>query len=159
MKFLHSCILFVAILVFISSCKKEDDSLSPADQFAMDINIIEDYLLAKGLSAQKTSSGLHYIITEEGPGEHPAPGDTVTVKYKGYLTNGAVFDQTSPANTLTLPLNRFIQGWIEGLPYLRSGGGKGILLMPSALGYGRNQQGSIPANSVLIFEVTLVEIN
>ncbi len=156
MNFAHFSILLAGVLLVIA-CNKDEDQLSPADQFALDIKIIEDYLSEKGLTAQKTASGLHYFITEEGPGDHPAPGDTVTVKYKGYLTDGRIFDQTAPANVLTLPLDQFIPGWVEGIPYLRSGGGKGTLLLPSILGYGPFEVGSIPANSVLIFDVTLVD--
>ena len=85
------------------------------------------------------------------------PGDTVEVKYKGYLPDGRVFDQTAPANTLIFPLDRFIDGWVEGLQYLKSGGGKGMLFIPSVLGYGSQSTGGIPANSVLIFDLTLLD--
>ena len=54
----------------------------------------------------------------------------------------------------TFPLSNVIQGWQEGIP-LFSEGGSGVLLIPSALGYGGQAVGSIPANSVLIFEVSL----
>jgi FKBP-type peptidyl-prolyl cis-trans isomerase FkpA len=155
-----SLIVAVCFVLVNIGCKKdEDDSLPPAEQLAKDIMIIEDYLADNGLVAQRTASGLHYIITEEGSGEHPTIDDVVTIKYKGYLTDGTVFDQTSPANALTQPLGIFIPGWIEGIPYLRSGGGKGVLLIPSALGYGKSEVGRIPAHSVLIFDVTLLEIS
>lgn len=155
-----SLITVLSILLFNSGCKKdEEESLSPQQQLVKDIMIIEDYLSSRDLTAQRTASGLHYIITQEGTGEHPTINDIVTIKYKGYLTDGTVFDQTPPANALTQPLSIFIQGWIEGIPYLKSGGGKGMLLIPSALGYGSNANRSIPANSVLIFDVTLLEIS
>ncbi|MBK8506286.1 MAG: FKBP-type peptidyl-prolyl cis-trans isomerase [Saprospiraceae bacterium] len=150
----------VCFFLMNSGCKKdEDDSLPPGQQLAKDIMIIEDYLADNGLVAQRTASGLHYIITEEGSGEHPTVNDIVTIKYKGYLTDGTIFDQTTPANALTQPLSIFIPGWIEGIPYRRSGGGKGVLLIPSALGYGKSEVATIPANSVLIFDVTLLEIS
>lgn len=158
MKFL-STIFFVLLLagLTISGCKKEDDGLPPAEQLAKDIMIIEDYLRDNNLQAQKTASGLHYIITEEGPGEHPTADNTVTVKYTGYYPDGTIFDRTSPASAATFPLSVVIQGWTEGIPLLKSGGGKGILLIPSALGYGPRDYQRIPANSVLIFEVTLLD--
>lgn len=161
MKFSTISLIVAFGFIFIhSGCKKdEEESLTPQQQLAKDIMIIEDYLMSKQLVAQRTASGLHYIITEEGTGEHPTVDDIVTIKYKGYLTDGTIFDQTRPANAITQPLSIFIQGWIEGIPYLRSGGGKGILLIPSALGYGSTAVGSIPANSVIIFDVTLLEIS
>ena len=149
-------LLLLGIVVF--GCKKDDEpKLSPEEQFAKDIEIIEDYLAAEGLVAEKSASGLHYIILEQGTGDFPSPGDTVEVKYKGYLTDGRVFDQTRPATTLIHPLDQFIEGWTEGLQYLRSKGGKGMFFIPSALGYGQNATGSIPANSVLIFDLTLID--
>ena len=160
MKILSLGVVVLLVLgVIVNGCKKEEDTLSPSEQFALDIMIIEEYIADNNLQMEKTSSGLYYSITEEGTGDHPVPGDTVTVKYKGYLTDGTVFDQTSPANVLTWPLNDFIQGWVEGIPLLKSGGGKGKFIIPSQLGYGPNPNGGIPANSVLIFDVTLIDIN
>ncbi|MCB0667881.1 MAG: FKBP-type peptidyl-prolyl cis-trans isomerase [Saprospiraceae bacterium] len=159
MKF-QSSIFFLSLglsMLLVSSCKKEDDQLPPAEQLALDITIIETYLATNNLQAEKTASGLHYIIKEEGTGEHPLPTSRVTVKYKGYFVDGTVFDQTPPANTLTFGLNEVIPGWTEGIPLLKSGGGKGMLLIPSALGYGRPGRGSIPPNKVLLFDVTLLD--
>jgi FKBP-type peptidyl-prolyl cis-trans isomerase FkpA len=151
-------VLSILAVLTILSCKKDDEpSLSAAEQFDKDIMIIEDYLATEGLVAERTASGLHYIIVQEGTGIHPMPGDTVEVKYKGFLPDGRLFDQTAPANTLIFPLSDFIEGWVEGLQYLKSEGGKGKLLIPSALGYGSRATGSIPANSVLIFDLTLLK--
>lgn len=159
MKF-QSSIFFLSLglcVLLVSSCKKEDDQLPPAEQLALDITIIENYLATNNLQAEKTASGLHYIITEEGTGAHPLSTSRVTVKYKGYFVDGRVFDQTPPANTITFGLNEVIPGWTEGIPLLKSGGGKGMLLIPSALGYGRPGRGSIPPNTVLLFDVTLLD--
>jgi FKBP-type peptidyl-prolyl cis-trans isomerase FkpA len=81
---------------------------------------------------------------------------TVTVAYKGYLTDGTVFDE-SDSNGITFSLRNVIQGWQEGIPLFKEGG-SGMLLIPSALGYGSSSQGQIPANSVLIFEITLIDV-
>lgn len=161
MKFQSSFYLLLGLVFIVAgSCKKEEEvQLTPEEQLAVDIMIIEDYLSANNLQAQKTASGLHYIITEEGTGEHPKDTSEVIVKYKGYLTDGTIFDQTQPANTATIPLQVVIKGWQEGIPLLKSGGGKGMFFIPSALGYGRNPNGIIPANSVLIFDVTLLEFD
>lgn len=158
-------VLFIMILGFLvlNACKKEDEEepqLPFAEQLAIDILIIEDYLAAEGLTAERTSSGLHYIINEQGDGHHPMVTDTVEVKYTGYLTDKTVFDRTLPAQTASFGLDRVIPGWTEGIPLLETGGGKGTLFLPSHLGYGNNppERSSIGRNEVLIFDVTLLAI-
>jgi FKBP-type peptidyl-prolyl cis-trans isomerase len=116
---------------------------------------IEGYLTDNNLTATATPSGLYYNITQEGSGGHPNLQSTVTVKYKGYRLNGKVFDETIGNNTATFPLKNLILGWQEGIPLLKKGG-KGTFFVPSNLGYGGQRIGDIPANSVLIFDIELV---
>ena len=97
------------------------------------------------------------MINEEGSGNKPTLLDEVTVFYKGYLTSGEVFDLTG-VEPATFPLGSVIEGWQEGIPYFKPGG-SGILLIPSHLGYGSRGAGSIPPNSVLIFDIELVRVN
>lgn len=136
------------------SCK--DNILSPEEQFQEDIRIIQQYLVDNNLTADSTTAGLHYIITQEGSGGHPNQQSTVTVKYKGYLTDGTVFDETTGNETATFPLSNLIEGWQIGIPLLKKGG-KGTFLLPSAIGYGPYGSGSIPPNTVLIFEIELID--
>jgi len=140
------------LLVFAIACKKE----TGVDFSAIDKQIIEDYLKVKNLTAQTTSSGLYYIITTPGGSEHPAPGSRVSAKYKGYLADGKIFDQTT-TSPLTFSLSEVIKGWQEGLQLIGAGG-KIKLLIPSRLGYGDQVVGTIPRNSVLIFDIELVSI-
>ncbi len=140
--------------VMITACDKEDDgpALSAAEQLARDITIIEEYLQQEGLVAERTASGLHYIIDVEGTGGHPSSNSDVEVTYKGYLTDKTVFD---PGSRTSFSLTRVIEGWTEGIPLFKKGG-KGVLLIPSELGYGRFPPTStIPPNAVLIFDVEL----
>ena len=123
----------------------------------VDEDIILQYISDNNLNAEPTGSGLYYVLNTNGNGNVPDINSIVTVAYKGTLTDGTIFDQ-SDANGLTFPLTNVIQGWQEGIP-LFSEGGSGILLIPSALGYGNQAIGNIPRNSVLIFEVTLVNVN
>ncbi len=144
---------FLTVLIVIfSACKKEE---SQADK---DDTIIQQYLSDNNIQATKDASGLYYVITEEGTGDHPDINSEVTVRYKGYLTNGTVFDQTSGNSTATFPLSGLIKGWQIGIPKLKQGG-KGTFFVPSALGYGSQSVGSIPANSVLIFDIELVSFD
>jgi len=143
--------LIVAIVLF-SACKKEDSQAEKDDK------IIQQYLSDNNIQATKDDSGIYYLITVEGTGDHPDINSEVTVKYKGYLTNGAVFDQTTGNSSATFPLNGLIRGWQIGIPKLKQGG-KGTFLIPSALGYGSSAVENIPANSVLIFDIELVSFD
>jgi FKBP-type peptidyl-prolyl cis-trans isomerase FkpA len=118
------------------------------------LKYLEDHSLQN--EATKDSSGLYYIIYVDGNGGYPNINSTVEVKYKGFLSDGYVFDQTTGSSTASFPLNYLIEGWKIGIPMLQKGG-NGLFLMPSALGYGSANQSGIPANSVLIFEITLVD--
>jgi len=121
------------------------------------------------LKAQKTQSGLYYVIEKEGTGEPTTPGTTLYVNYAGYLLGGALFDTSWPevakANNQfdearpyePLPVNvgigQVIPGWDEGLMLLKKGS-KAKLIIPSPLGYGESGAGElIPANSILVFDV------
>jgi len=126
------------------------------DQKALDDEIIQKYIADHSYTASKTSSGLYYVIDVQGAGSYPTADSTVTVAYVGKLSNGGVFDQSNSLGA-TFPLANVIQGWKEGIPYY-SEGGEGVLLIPSHLGYGASGSASIPANSVLIFEIVLIDV-
>lgn len=140
--------LLLAVIFVFPQCNKET-------QAETDKRLIQEYLSARNISAQEHPSGIFYVIEQEGAGAHPAPNATVTVKYRGYLLNGNVFDQTAPNQTATFPLANLIEGWKIAIPLLKKGG-KGTFWIPSALGYGASALPGIPANSVLIFDIELV---
>ena len=146
--------LWTAILLafFFIACNSDDDG----DQHATDIQQIEQYLLDNQLTAQSTDSGLHYIITKDGLGDHPNLQSEVKMRYRGYLLDGTVFDQVTGTDFIEFPLSGFIPGWQEGVQKFKKGG-EGTLLIPSRLGYGNRAQGSIPANSVLLFDIELID--
>lgn len=120
-------------------------------QAQLDDAAIIEYLADNDLTATKTESGLYYIISIAGGAEKPASDAEINVSYVGKLINGTIFDQST---NFTGDLDSMIAGWEEGIPLIGEGG-KIKLLIPSALGYGSNSAGKIPANSVLIFDVTL----
>ena len=105
-----------------------------------------------------TDSGLQFEVLTDAEGDKPSAADTVTVHYKGTLTDGSTFDSSyDRGEPATFPLNRVIPGWTEGVQ-LMSKGAKYKFFIPSELGYGENGAGSIPPNSILVFEVELIDI-
>ena len=143
--------LLPVLFVFLA-CKK----VTSTEQAKIDEDIIVKYIADNNLNATATGSGLYYVIQEPGTGAGCNENSDVKVAYKGYFTSGEVFDQSAAAG-ITFSLKQVIQGWTEGIPKFKEGG-KGILLIPSALGYGTNSSGSVPANSVLIFDIELIDV-
>lgn len=97
---------------------------------------------------------------EVGSGEVAASGDTLTVHYVGTLPTGRVFDSSLDRGepfSFTLGAGQVIRGWDEGMVGMREGGKRRVMIAPD-YGYGAQPVGSIPANSTLIFEVELLEV-
>jgi len=147
---LRKLFAFAFLVTFFASCETDTTDYGPIDQ-----QIIEDYLTQNNLTAQSTTSGLQYIIEEPGGVNHPNINSYIVAYYKGYFTDGTVFDSAvkSPAG---FELNNVIKGWQEGLQLIGVNG-KIQLFVPSALGYGSEGKGSVPSNTVLIFDIELVE--
>ncbi|AOW11035.1 FKBP-type peptidyl-prolyl cis-trans isomerase [Flavobacterium gilvum] len=157
----HLLSALVALTLLISCNKKEatpeTTTEATVDYVAKNNKEITDYIAKNNLKAEKSDSGLYYVVTDPGTGKQPTAESNVTVAYKGYFTNGNVFDQSGPEG-ISFGLNQVIKAWTEGIPHFKTGG-SGILLVPSHLGYGSNDMGPIPGNSVLIFDVKLISVN
>jgi len=111
-------------------------------------------------SAITTASGLVYEDLRVGDGATAKSGDTVTVNYTGWLTDGTKFDSTIDSGKtydFTIGAGKVIAGWDEGVVGMQVNGTR-LLKIPPSLGYGSTGNASIPANSTLIFEVQLVAI-
>lgn len=144
--------LFFLLLAFaMVGCNKDTDNRSDEEK-------ILDYLEENNLTADRHESGLYYAIEDAGSGGQPTVSDSVTVRYKGMLLNGEVFDQTPNTSTVTFPLANLIPAWQIGIPLIGKEG-EITLYSPSSLGYGNRSVGGIPAGSVLIFEIELVDFN
>ena len=109
----------------------------------------------------KTDSGLHYKIIQQGSGVKAEAGKTVAVHYKGMLADGRTFDSSyNRGNPIEFPLGvgQVIPGWDEGIQLLKVGD-KARLVIPSELGYGaRGAGGVIPPNATLVFDVELMDV-
>ncbi len=104
-----------------------------------------------------TASGLQYKMLKDGSGAQPKASDTVTVNYRGTLTDGTEFDSSyKRGEPATFPVSGVIKGWTEALQLMKVGS-KYQLFIPPDLAYGPNGQRGIPPNSVLIFEVELMD--
>jgi FKBP-type peptidyl-prolyl cis-trans isomerase FkpA len=143
-------LLFLGI--FLNSCAKK----KAEKQALKDDEIIQSYLSSHNLTATKTNSGLYYVMDFPGTGQSCVSTSNVKVSYKGYFTDGKIFDE-SPSAGVTFNLKNVITGWTEGIPYFKEGG-LGKLLLPSALAYGKNGTSGIPENSVLIFDIHLIQV-
>ena len=153
---MKSTLLALVSLLFVS-CLSDNEASKPVDYTVQNEKEIVDYIAKNNLTATKTDSGLYYVINEAGTGAQPTASSNVTVAYKGYFTNGNIFDQSKPEG-ISFGLNQVIKGWTEGIPYFKEGG-NGVLLIPSHLGYGSNGSGPIPGGSVLVFDVKLIKVN
>jgi FKBP-type peptidyl-prolyl cis-trans isomerase FklB len=104
-------------------------------------------------------SGLQYKVIKEGKGAKPKATDTVSVHYRGTLTDGTEFDSSiKRGEPAEFPVNQVIKGWTEALQ-LMPVGSKWQLVIPSDLAYGPQGAGAeIGPNSTLVFDVELLEI-
>ncbi len=118
---------------------------------------IVQYISDNNLDAIESDTGLFYVIDEAGTGAQPTETSIVTIAYKGYFTDGEVFDESDETG-ISFNLNQVIPGWTEGIQYFKEGG-SGQLLLPSSLAYGRYGSQTIPGGAVLIFDVKLIAVN
>jgi FKBP-type peptidyl-prolyl cis-trans isomerase FkpA len=164
MNYLISALFF---LTLFSSCVKNKNksqcNYNPCDVSApvSEIATVENYLSTNSIIATKHCSGLYYVIDAVGTGALPDICSVVSVKYKGQLSNGSVFDQATTA--INFNLNQLIEAWKKGIILIRPGG-KIRMWVPPSLAYGSQdvKDGSgnvvIPANSQLFFEVELISV-
>lgn len=130
-------------------------------RLAEDKAAIEAELESLGAGFEKTSSGLRYQILQKGDGEKAQKNKTVSVHYKGQLSDGTVFDSSYKRNQpieFNLGMGQVIRGWDEGVALLKVGD-KARFVIPSHLAYGtRGAGGVIPPNANLIFDVELMSV-
>lgn len=104
---------------------------------------------------------LEVIDTEAGTGEEVQPGATITAHYTGALVkNGIIFQSSHDfGNAITFGLDQVIAGWTQGVPGMKVGGTR-RLIIPAEMAYGASSPApNIPANSDLVFDIDLVSIN
>jgi peptidylprolyl isomerase/FKBP-type peptidyl-prolyl cis-trans isomerase FklB len=115
---------------------------------------------AKAAGVVTLPDGLQYKVLQSGPagGIKPHVGDDIKVNYEGKLITGKVFDSSYERGApMAGPLKRLIPGWIEILQKMKPGDVWEIYV-PAKLGYGDEESGDIPAGSVLIFKIELIDV-
>jgi len=143
------CMLFTG-----NSCIKNTDCTPKTVQSEQ--GTIVNYAATNGISATAHNSGLYYQVINPGTGPRPTSASTVSVRYTGKLLDGTVFDSQT-GTPVSFTLNGVIAGWQIGLPLIQKGGTI-KLIIPSSLGYGCTGFGTVPANSILYFEIDLVDV-
>lgn len=127
------------------------------EQLQIDRKLITQAVAENKTDAKQEHDGVYYTILKEGKGRQVSVNDTVTVFYKGYLLkDNSVFDETKE-KPATFPLKRLIMGWQIGVPLCKIGG-KIKIIIPSNLAYSiRTRAAKIPPNSILVFEIEVVD--
>ena len=156
---MKNLIIAALFFTFLSGCGKDtgfnceyDPCQYPAP--ASQISDIQNYLAANSLTATQHCSGIFFQVISEGSGEAPTVCHRVNVSYEGKLVDGTVFDSSPSA---VFGLNEVISGWGAGIPLIKPGG-RILLYIPPYHGYGNQTVGNIPANSILVFDVTLIAV-
>ena len=159
---MHKIVTVIAIALFFSchpDPKLEEDPIFIPEEMDFseeDKQTIENYLTENNLEATRTESGLYYIITEEGFGDMPTIESAVKMIYTGYFLDGETFDISPEDGDLFKNLLQLIPGFSEGVLLLDKGA-KATFIIPSGLAYGNGGSGFVPPNTVVAFDVDLLD--
>lgn len=150
---------FLIGLVVATGCQKEVAIVPYQEQLENDVATIDSYLNAQGISAEKDSTGnLRFVVTLPTNGRKPVLVDSIRVNYSySVLKNNTLSATTTSAAPISFLLESLIQGWKKIIPLVGEGS-KVTIYVPSGLAYGAFQQGRIPPNSNLVFDVELVKV-
>ena len=178
---IKTCAVVLFTMAAISGCKKDDPDASlkvEIERYVVDSKVnssilytsqgeqalIDEWLASMAVNKEvisKTSTGINYIVEKVGTGETVKSGNTVTVKYIGFYTNGEIFDASAHHGDGTFTYihktTSLIKGWEEGIQVLQKGG-RAAFLIPSAKGYGTAGSRSIPPYTPLIFVIEVIDI-
>lgn len=147
------------LLLSVAACNQTDttsDKCAPVTQTAplSEVTTLRTYISSNSITAVEDSRGFFYTIQRPGNSVRPSVCSNVTVSYTGRLTTGNQFDAS---NGVSFNLSNLILGWQEGIPLIGEGGSI-ILYLPPSLAYGSQASGNIPANSILIFQIELIDV-
>lgn len=153
-------LLSLSAVLVLAGCSQENRPPAPPPAATNAVASVPAAATAPDASIITTASGLKYQVLKHGTGTvSPKATDTVKVHYHGTLLDGTVFDSSvERGEPISFPLNRVIPGWTEGVQLMKVGD-KFKFTIPPELAYGpASPSPKIPANSTLVFEVELLEI-
>ncbi len=146
-------VLSCASLLFAGTgCNKECKPKAPAKEVPQ----ITAFASANGITPTAHPSGLYYEIITEGSGQTANANSAISIIYRGTFLDGRVFDERTTASP-AWALSDLIEGWKIGIPLIKEGG-RIKLIVPSSLAYGCEPYLSIPGNSVLYFDISLLDV-
>ena len=161
--FLLSTLAFAAIVLYEQFSK--DDTAAVTDTSLSDAasstgEQLEGTQLTGFTPTTDRVTDLQIIDTIEGTGKTVQAGDTITANYTGALVSSGVIFQSSldTGTPFSSPLSGLITGWQEGIPGMKEGGTR-RLVIPAAKAYGDTAQNNIPADSDLVFDIQLISID
>lgn len=151
-KYLYIILLFISSCLIFSCQTYSDDQKSTFDQK------IQHYIRENNLTMERLENGLYYEVIEIGDAtELIKLNDHVTFSYKGSFLNGDVFQTISAAQAVSFKVNSLIVGWQDALSLIGNGG-KICIIVPPHLAYGSKDTGIIPADSILIYELEVIDV-
>ena len=145
---MFKCISTLLLLVLVACQSSEPKTEMEAT--------IHDYIKQQNLkNVQQTARGVYVAITEKKDGIKPELSSHLVVNYTGKLLDGTIFD--SSFEPLEFYLGNALVGWQDGLQEFGQGD-KGVLIIPPSLGFGDKQLENVPPNSVLVYEIELLDV-
>ena len=148
-------VLALTLVIPFSGCLKDKTCKSKSPE--SELPQIQAFAANNGITTTADPSGLHYQIIDPGSGTTANANSKIAITYTGKLMNGTVFDEQLTPNAEGWTLGGLIKGWVIGIPLIQEGGHI-KLIIPSSLGYGCEQYYAIPGNSVLYFDIHLVDV-
>lgn len=164
--FLGTTIAFTGLIIFQMSREEEPETRLEQTPDPVNANQQEETPVTQlqgtkleGFTPISAVSELQAIDIEQGTGEEVKPGATVTAHYTGALASDGTIFQSSHDFGQPIPfsLTGVIEGWTKGVPGMKVGG-KRRLIIPAAQAYGPQEQQGIPANSDLVFDIEVVAV-
>ena len=152
-KKIHS-FLFITLFILLSGCASYSDK--EIQEFDA---LIKNYISENNLEMERLENGLYYKIKNEGKGEEYIKfTDKITFIYKGYFLNDELFQEVSEDDPLKFKVSQLIAGWQDALSMVKNKGEIKVI-MPPQLGYGKKNTGTIPPNSILVYDLKVLEVN
>jgi FKBP-type peptidyl-prolyl cis-trans isomerase len=151
----YSALLLLAVVPFLYGCLDNEEPYDPFAQLEADVNTIDTYLANNAIAAVEDIRGVRMVITKFGKGLPALETNKVKVGYSGRILGNTTAFETGVATGAVL--GNYILGWRIALTTLPLGS-KATIYVPSPLAYGNSPQGSIPANSILVFDLDYQDV-